>query len=100
MSTVNERLRDQLTFMQAQVTQFRLIVGVLVHRLGAKQSICEADFEAMRSVDAMLTMTPKPAPDGNPAHDALEIEVVTGEEAKRRQAEAPRIVAPSSIITP
>lgn len=98
-TTVNERLKMQINALQAQASQFRLILGVLVHRLGGDQSVSETDVKAMQELDARFRIEPKEGavlPDGSKEPDVLRMRVLTGEEAKQLDEQASRIVQPEA----
>jgi hypothetical protein len=102
--SVNDRLRQALQFMQIQNEQFRTLMAVLVHRLGAEQSVTQSDIKALADLNGAILMTAKPAvlagPDGQPQQEEILLKVVTGDEAKALQEQKPRIVAPeeSSLV--
>lgn len=52
---VIHQLQRQLEFLTAQAAQFRLLMGVLVKRLGEKQTISDADFQAMARTRQILS---------------------------------------------
>ncbi len=98
---VIHQLQRQLEFLTAQAAQFRLLMGVLVKRLGEKQTISDADFQAMAKEGAHFVMRPVPGKrldDGTATPDALELIVVSGEDVKTMHEEAPRIVAPEPSL--
>jgi len=95
--SVADRIKQQNGVLMAQSAQLRLILGVLVKRLGSKQAVSQVDFDAMAKEDVRLFFTAVPQPpdaEGRPVPDVLELEVLSGEEAKAREAAAPRIAPP------
>lgn len=103
--SVNDRLREQCAFLQAQNNQFRLIMGVLVHRLGGAATVSGADFAELQQVGADFHMTPKQGAltdDGKRLPDSVEMKVLTGDEAKKAREELQRRVEVSkpSLIIP
>lgn len=102
---VIHQMQKQIEFLTAQAAQFRLMMGVLVKRLGEQQSISDADFAAMAKEGYHFVMRPVPGKtldDGTITPDFLELTVVSGEDVKTFRAEAPRIVAPepAGLILP
>lgn len=102
--SVNDRLRQQMAFLEAQNQQFRLLMGVLVHRLGGSATVCDADFVAMREQHAEFLMEGKPGTigeNGIKAPDVCEMRLLTGEDAAKFREERARIEpARSSLIVP
>lgn len=102
--SVNDRLRQQVTFLEAQNQQFRIMMGVLVHRLGGSAVVSEPDFVALREQHAEFLMEGKPGAvgdDGIKAPDVCEMRLLTGEDAAKFREERARIepARPSLIVT-
>lgn len=103
--TVNERLRMQLEFTQAQAAQFRVMLGMLVHKLGDTVVIGDSDLAELNNAEALLTFKDLPDEEGQQTH-RIKMEVLTGEAAKKYMDEnTPRIIAPepeqeSNLIIP
>lgn len=95
--SVNDRLREQLAFLQAQNAQFRLIMGILTHRLGDAATVSQDDFVELQRAGAEFSMTSKPGAltdDGRRLPDELEMKVLIGDDAKKAREEQQRLIIP------
>ena len=100
--SVNDRLREEVEFLRAQNTQFRLIMGVLVHRLGGTAAVAQADFTAMQVGKLAFAMSQRAASvdeAGAAVPEALVLETLHEDVFRERAKNAPRIVAPSDKLT-
>jgi hypothetical protein len=85
----------KIQFLTAQNLQSRVIMGVLVQKLGGEVVIKQSDFDEMQKINALFAMSSRPAPaitDAPPAPDELVLSVVTGDAAKALLEKQSRLV--------